>query len=623
MFLAQYEAEQKFRAIFDKTSDGIFLHDLATRKLTMCNKSCLQMLGYTEEEFLKLTVTDLHPEEDLPFINAQIDIFLQGGTPNRRDIRFKRKDGSIVFADVSPDLVLLDGKEYVVVALKDITERKRMEEELRRHAEHLEELVAARTGELQESEKRYRSLAENDPDIIQRFDRDLRRLYVNPAFEPATGVSAQAALGKTDRELELPEHLIPLWEQAVRNVFRTGERQIIGFEMPTPQGHRHYEAHLVPEFAPDGSTEHVLAITHDVTERVQMEETLRGSEERYRSLYHTIADGIFVMGADGRIDDVNDSACAQLGYTREELIGLPIAAISARSDFRLEEILDRLRTAGRLSYETAQRRKDGAMVPVELSITGIEYRGQPAILGVARDITERKRAQEALQFTQFAVDHTADAAFWMTDDARFFYVNDAACQALGYSREELLQMTVYDIDPAFTERMWDDSWRNLKAKKNLIFETVHRARNGTIYPVEIRANYLEFGGREYDCAFARDITERKRAETALRESEERQRTILQTATDGFCRMDLQGRLLEVNDAYCRMSGYDEQELLAMSISALEVAETPADTAAHFQNIMARGDDRFETRHRRKDGSCFPVEVSGNTSPRTAGIWWPS
>ena len=108
--LAEYEAEQKFRAIFDKTSDGIFLHDLVTRKLTMGNKSCLQMLGYTEEEFLKLTIADLHPEEDLPFINAQIDIFLQGGTPNRRDIRFKRKDGCIVFADVSPDLVLLDGR---------------------------------------------------------------------------------------------------------------------------------------------------------------------------------------------------------------------------------------------------------------------------------------------------------------------------------------------------------------------------------------------------------------------------------------------------------------------------------------------------------------------------------
>jgi PAS domain S-box-containing protein len=96
----------------------------------------------------------------------------------------------------------------------------------------------------------------------------------------------QAALGKTDRELELPEHLIPFWEEAVRRVFRTGERRIIGFEMPTPHGHRHYEAHLVPEFAPDGSTEHVLAITRDITEHVRMEEALRESEERSVSTAH-------------------------------------------------------------------------------------------------------------------------------------------------------------------------------------------------------------------------------------------------------------------------------------------------------------------------------------------------
>ena len=112
---------------------------------------------------------------------------------------------------------------------------------------------------------------------------------------------------------------------------------------------------------------------------------------------------------------------------------MPIAALSARPDFDVREIFDRLRTAGSLSYETAHRRKDGTTVPVELSIIGVEYRGHPAILGVARDITERKRAQEALQFTQFAIDHTADAAFWMTERCRFFYVNDAACQALGYS----------------------------------------------------------------------------------------------------------------------------------------------------------------------------------------------
>ena len=106
-----------------------------------------------------------------------------------------------------------------------------------------------------------------------------------------------------------------------------------------------------------------------------------------------------------------------------------------------------------------------------------------------------------------------------------------------------------------------------------------------------------------------DITERVEAEAALRESEHRLRIILRTAMDGFWRADVQGRLLEVNQAYCRMSGYSEQELLAMSISDVEAQEIPSEVVARIRSIMARGEERFESRHRRKDGSIFPVEVS--------------
>jgi PAS domain S-box-containing protein len=106
-----------------------------------------------------------------------------------------------------------------------------------------------------------------------------------------------------------------------------------------------------------------------------------------------------------------------------------------------------------------------------------------------------------------------------------------------------------------------------------------------------------------------DITERIEAEDALRESEYRLRTILQTAMDGFWRADGQGRFLEVNEAYCRMSAYSEQELLAMSISDVEAQEIPSEVVAHIRRIMAQGEDRFESRHRRKDGRTFPVEVS--------------
>ena len=110
----------------------------------------------------------------------------------------------------------------------------------------------------------------------------------------------------------------------------------------------------------------------------------------------------------------------------------------------------------------------------------------------------------------------------------------------------------------------------------------------------------------------------ERTQEALRESEERHRTILQTAMDGFWLVDTQGRLLEVNEAYCRMSGYSAQELLAMRISDLEADETADDTAARIQKIMAQGEDRFESRHRRKDGSIFDVEVSVQYRPAEGG-----
>ena len=130
-------------------------------------------------------------------------------------------------------------------------------------------------------------------------------------------------------------------------------------------------------------------------------------------------------------------------------------------------------------------------------------------MAVYLDITDRRRAEEALRITQFAIDHMADAAFWMTADARFFYVNQAACRALGYSRDELVRMTVADISPDFPLEIWSDHWNQLREKKHLVFQTSHRAKDGRVYPVEIQANFVEVDGREYNCAFARDITERQ------------------------------------------------------------------------------------------------------------------
>lgn len=132
--------------------------------------------------------------------------------------------------------------------------------------------------------------------------------------------------------------------------------------------------------------------------------------------------------------------------------------------------------------------------------------------------------------------------------------------------------------------------------------------DGGDFPIDASVSPVLLDGVEHFIVILRDVTDRKRVEAALRESEEQHRTILRTAMDGFWLLDTQGRLLEVNETYCRMSGYSAQELLAMAIPDLEAKEALDDTATHMQRIVEKGHDRFESRHRRKDGSIFDVEV---------------
>ena len=138
---------------------------------------------------------------------------------------------------------------------------------------------------------------------------------------------------------------------------------------------------------------------------------------------------------------------------------------------------------------------------------------------------ERKQMEESLQFMKFSVDHASDPIVWIDYDARFFYVNDAYCRSVGYSREELLSMTIHDIDPNYSAEIWPEFWKELKQSGSLTFESCHRTKEGKIFPVEVTVDHLEYSGKEYHCGFARDITERKRAEDALRRSEEEARQL--------------------------------------------------------------------------------------------------
>jgi PAS domain S-box-containing protein len=143
------------------------------------------------------------------------------------------------------------------------------------------------------------------------------------------------------------------------------------------------------------------------------------------------------------------------------------------------------------------------------------YNSEGALLyvdGLILDITDRKKAEEALRLTQFAVDRSGDAAYWMGPGGEILYVNEQACATLGYEREELLAKRIQDINPDFPDDVWTVHWEGLRQRKSFIMETRHRSKDGRLIPVEVTANYVEFDGQEYNCASARNITERVRAQ---------------------------------------------------------------------------------------------------------------
>ncbi len=165
------------------------------------------------------------------------------------------------------------------------------------------------------------------------------------------------------------------------------------------------------------------------------------------------------------------------------------------------------------------------------------------------EIFERQRTEEALKLTQFSVDRAVDAIAWIHPDSHFLYVNDKTCHSLGYSRDELLSMSVPDVDPDVHATAWPSFWQQLKQNGFLVFESHYCCKDGTIFPVEITANYLEFNGKEYACCSACNISDRVAATQKLETSEALLRKVLETLPVGVWISDAKGNVLQANPAY--------------------------------------------------------------------------
>lgn len=259
----------------------------------------------------------------------------------------------------------------------------------------------------------------------------------------------------------------------------------------------------------------------EIAERFQAESELKKSLKDLSNVKFALDEAaiLALTDAKGIITYVNNKFCELSQYSREELIGKTHCIINSGyhpKEF-FKDLWATISTGKVWKGEIKNRAKDGTYYWVNTVIVPfLDDQGKPfQYLAIRFDITSRKQVESMLQLTQFSVQQASDSIFWVGSDAKILGVNKAACQLLGYSEEELLSLSVHDIDPDYQAEIWSVHWQELKEHGSLTFESRHKMKDGTIRPTEVNANFLEFEGKEYNFAFARDITERKLTQLKL------------------------------------------------------------------------------------------------------------
>lgn len=611
-------SEHRFRALIENSSDMMVLIDRAGT-ITYASPSTQRAFGYSPEEVIGRSVFEVLEPDDVETAQRLFDALVQHPEELiRAEFLIRGKDRAPRWIEIAASNLLEEpGVEAIVVNYRDITERKQAEEALRQR------------------EQEFRTLAENAPDIIARFDRQLRHTYINSAIAEIASVPPETFIGKTNREMGMPEDLVASWEEALQQLFETGRAGRIELTFPGPDGTTYFESRLIPETAPGGAIESVLVIARDITARKRAEEALRESEERFRRLAENAEDIIYRyrLTPPRGFEYVSPAATAITGYTPEEHYADPELGFKlVHADDR--ELLRRQTADGANLGQPVILRwvcKDGAPIWTEQRNVPIydDAGNLVALEGIARDITDRKRAEEALvqerNLLRTLIDNLPDYIFVKDTESRFVVNNVAHVRLLGATTpEEVAGKTDFDFLPKkLAEYYAADDRAVIRSGQRLVNReqpAIDRTGNLTLISttkVPLRDRRGQIVGL---VAIARDITAQKRVEHTLREAEARYRSIFENAIEGIFQTTVDGRQGTGNPALARLLGYDSiEEMLAEPGDAAQLYVDPGDRQALIALVDAVGAvTDFETRLRRKDGAQLWVAVNARALRDSSG-----
>jgi PAS domain S-box-containing protein len=355
--------------------------------------------------------------------------------------------------------------------------------------------------------------------------------------------------------------------------------------------------------------------TRRLRERLERETAL---EQQYREIFDGANDLIFTHDLEGRFTSFNPAVCRVLGYSAEEAKQLTIDQVLAPEyhDHGRQLRATKLPAGEVVTCQGAFITKDDRRVMVETSLRMMFKDGKPAgIQAIARDITERKRAEERYR----TIIGTAPDGFWLADmQGRFLDVNDAYCNLIGYSREELLSMSIPDIEAAEKPGETAARIRKIMQVGGDRFETHHRCKDGRIVDIEVSVNYLK--DEERMSVFLRDVTGRKQAAEALKESQIRYRQLVDKTDMGFVVIDHKGIVIEANEPYMHLIGAEKmEEIIGHSVIEWTAPEARDSNTAAVALCSRQGYIKdFETIYLHRDGTRVDIIINATVRETPVG-----
>ncbi len=499
-----HESGSPYKTLFNHATEGILIAELKTKRFKYANSAVCRMFGYLEEEMLQLGVHDIHPDESLKEVLAEFDAMKRLKKNWALNILCRRKDGSIFYANISMTSVVLEGVKCNAGFFTDVTEGKKAEERLSK------------------SEKKFSSFFHMNLDPIAITDAAKGTLIdVNEAFSYWTGYSREELIGFSTKDLHIWVNIED--REKILNTLKDS-KIVLGEEILMRRKNGEIRNMIFSaRYVEIDQDRYLLTIAHDITDRKKAEDALRVSEDKFRHLFESAGDSIFLLDNDVFID-CNPKALEMFGCTREQIIGQPPSRFSpeiqpdGKSSKEQALANNRAVLKGQPQYfEWRHCRYDGTLFDAAISLTSFPDRGKPYILAICRDITENKHALEALHESEEkyrTLIENASEAIIVIQDFKAVFLNPVIAGMTDYSNEEISSTPFVDfIHEDDREVVAENHIKRLNGENvpaRYSFRLLNK--NGSFRWVELNAVRINWKGKPATLNFMIDITDRKRRE---------------------------------------------------------------------------------------------------------------